>query len=608
MADLTRQNELFGKIAIEKQWITPDKLERALVLQRCISNRATVVLPIGQVLHKMGFLTLDQVDQILALQLEAAASLPAATDAEGQKAGTGDHLSGSVDLILSPDKMRVTLVLAKETQTPPLALIKQMLVENGIASGIVSEDLLAAQLKNPPEPFIVACGTPPEAGRPPEVRYYFDTDPLRIGTLLEDGTMDWKNRGDIPQVAIGDLLAEKMGGTPGRAGINVLGQDVAPPRIKDPPLKAGKGAERSEDGRQIFAKIGGTPRLGPDERASVFAVLPIGTDIGIETGHIEFDGHIEVDGGISAGYSVKGKSLNTREIQNAEVEMSEDVVCFGGVYSSTIKAGGHFKVSHLHNSTVEVFGDLIVEKEIFNCTVEVNGRCVIDGGKIIASKIAAKKGIQVKDIGTRAARPSELKVGVDFKCEREMKSSLEEIADLERRREEACEAIIALNAQRTQLETELGRLAQEQDGCMVQKRRLENNLKDSPLVDHPVKQALLEKLIAELSATYENLDQRIQGIMTRDDEILSRLDQHKGDIVSFDEGMIEVSGKMEILEEAAKVDPGVPIVKVAGTVFPNTLIIGPHRKILIPDEMRNIRIAESQEDGKTYQMRISSLR
>jgi uncharacterized protein (DUF342 family) len=83
--------------------------------------------------------------------------------------------------------------------------------------------------------------------------YYFDTNPMRIGTLLEDGSMDWKNRGEIPQVRTGELLAEKVGGDPGRPGMNVLGQEIAPPRIKDPSLKFGKGAQRSEDGTQILA-------------------------------------------------------------------------------------------------------------------------------------------------------------------------------------------------------------------------------------------------------------------------------------------------------------------------------------------------------------------
>ena len=149
-------------------------------------------------------------------------------------------------------------------------------------------------------------------------------------------------------------------------------------------------------------------------------VLPIDSDIGLETGNIEFDGHIEVNGGIESGYRVKGGSLSIKEIQNAQIEITDDLVSNGGVYGSTLTVGGHFKASHVYNSTMEVLGDLVVEKEIFGCTILVNGRCSVDSGKIIGSKITAKKGIQVKDIGTKAARPCELIVGVDFKFERDL--------------------------------------------------------------------------------------------------------------------------------------------------------------------------------------------
>jgi uncharacterized protein (DUF342 family) len=285
--------------------------------------------------------------------------------------------------------------------------------------------------------------------------------------------MDWKNRGDIPQVNVGDLLAEKLGGEPGQPGTSVYGLEIPAPRVKEPTLKFSKGAERSEDGRQILAKIKGTPKLGTDGRIGVFGVLPIDSDIGLETGNINFDGHIEVNGGIDNGYKVKGGSLVIKEIQNAEIELTDDLVSHGGIYGSTLLVGGHLKASHIHNSTLEVLGDLVVEKEIFGCTILVNGRCMIDGGKIIASKITAKKGIQVKDIGTQAARPSELIVGVDFKFERDMNALKAQIADLERRKTETANAIIALKGQIDRLDSELGTVAQEQDGCMVQKRQLE---------------------------------------------------------------------------------------------------------------------------------------
>jgi hypothetical protein len=614
MSDNERQDKLFGDIAIEKQIVTREKLERALVIQRCIANRTKVFMPIGAVLQKMGLVTQAQVDDVLSAQNNP--------DVEGTAGGISNQTSAplpgetspltGVNLNVSTDKLTATIAPVGGNQVPPpLDTIKLMLMEKEIDFGLVSDSLLSTHLKKNPmpvEPFVVARGTPPAPGHPPEIRYYFDTNPLRVGTLLEDGTMDWKNRGEIPQVAVGDLLAEKLGGDPGQPGTSIFGLEIAPPRVKDPTLKFSKGAERSEDGRQILAKIKGTPKLGSDGRIGVFGVLPIDSDIGVETGNVEFDGHIEVNGGITSGYKVKGGSLSIKEIQNAEIEMTDDLVSYGGVYGSTIKVGGHFKASHIHNSTIEVLGDLVVEKEVFGCTIEVNGRCLIDDGKIIGSKIAAKKGIQVKDIGTPAARPSELTVGVDFKFERDMNTCKEQLADLERRKTEAENAIIALRGQIDLMDAELGQVAQEQDGCMVQKRQLEEKLKGPEIAKNPEKRSLLEELIGDLAAKYDTLDKRVQTIMAMDDKVRSQISQHQNNIKEFEQQIPATQEQMNVLEEAAKVDPGVPVVKASGTIFAKTLVAGPHRKILIPQDMQNVRIAESQEDPKQYQMKISSLR
>lgn len=614
MSENDRQDKLFGDIAVEKQIVTREKLERALVIQRCIANRTRVYMPIGSVLQKMGLVTDAQVEEVLAIQkgtLQEAPAIAVSPPVVAAQPLDGDPTAPIV-LEVSADKLTAAIAPAKAGQPPPtLDAVKLILMEKEVAFGLVSESLLAAHLsKNPmpAEPFVVARGTPPVPGTPPEIRYYFDTNPLRIGTLLEDGTMDWKNRGDIPQVAVGDVLAEKVGGEPGKPGTSVFGLELPPPRVKEPALKFSRGAERSEDGRQIVAKIKGTPKLGTDGRVGVFGVLPIDGDIGIETGNINFDGHIEVNGGIDNGYKVKGGSLSIREIQNAEIEVSDDLVSQGGVYASTILVGGHFKASHVHNCTLEVLGDLVVEKEIFGCTILVNGRCMVDSGKIIASKITTKKGIAVKDIGTQAARPSELIVGVDFKFERDMNACKEQIAELERRKVESTNAVTALRAQIDKLDAELGQVAQEQDGSMVQKRQLEEKLKAPEIAKNPEKRSLLDELINDLAAKYDLLDKRVQELMTMDDMVRKQISHHQNALKEMDPQIAAVQEQIALLEEAAKIDPGIPVVKASGIVYAKTLVVGPHRKILVPEDMRNVRIAESEEEPKQYQMKISSLR
>ncbi len=613
MPSVERQDERFGDIAVKEQMVTREKIERALVIQRCISNRTKVYMPLGSVLLKMGLMTEPQIDEVLKLQNGTpSGSAPDVTENTCSAPDGGASIEACLNLTVSGDKLTATIAaVGDNVPAPSLNEVKRMIAAREIVFGLVSDKLISSYLdKNPlsKDPFVAAQGEPPVPGNPPEIRFYFDTDPLRIGTLLEDGTMDWKNRGDIPQVKEGELLAEKVGGDPGKPGTNIYGQEVPPPRIKEPPLKFTKGAGRSEDGKQIVAKNGGMPKLGVDGRIGVFRVLPIDTEIGIETGNIDFDGHIEVNGGVASGYTVKGASLNTKEIQSAEIELTEDLVSDAGVYKSKVVVGGHLKASHIHNSTVEVLGDLVVDKEIFGCTIEVNGRCLIDSGKIIASKITAKKGIQVKDVGTQAAKPSELIVGVDFKFERDMEAAKEELAAMQQKQTESEAEIAVLRGRIDELDADLGSAAQEQDGCMVQKRRLEEKLNGEAVASDPAKCSMLQELIGDLAKKYDELDEQIQQIMSRDDQVRAKIAELEKEIKALEEQSEATKEQMGVLEEAAKVDPGIPVVKASGMVYTKTMVAGPHKKIVIPKEMQNVRIAESEEQPKQYAMKISNLR
>ena len=81
--------------------------------------------------------------------------------------------------------------------------LKRLLEDEGIKYGIVDDDKIKEYLTTEPiptMPWMIAEGQKPVAGKHPQIRYYFDTGPLKIGTLMESGKMDYKDRGEIPQV------------------------------------------------------------------------------------------------------------------------------------------------------------------------------------------------------------------------------------------------------------------------------------------------------------------------------------------------------------------------------------------------------------------------
>jgi uncharacterized protein (DUF342 family) len=616
MSNATNSDSRFGDIAVGLNLLTEEKLNRALIVQRCIFKRSKVHLPIGKVLKEMGVLTQDQVDEILDTQKQGGIGSGNADPANSEEGSNADdHDIKGLQVTISKDKLSAHLSpTGKDLNGVTLQAVKKFIENRGVAFGLIDDEELNRYLSLDPlpvEPFQIAQGLKPVPGHPPEIAYHFDTDPLRIGTLLEDGTMDWKNRGEIPQVTEGSVLAEKTGGVPGQPGRSVSDQEINPPRIREPQIKAGKGTKRSEDGRQIIAAISGTPTLGSDGKIYVHGMLPIDGDIGVDTGNIEFEGYIEAGGSVNAGYTVKGGGLRTTGIEEASIEVTEDVVSDGGIYGSTINAGGTLKASHMHNCTIQVLGDLVVEKEIIQCTIETNGRCLIGDGKIIASTIDAKKGIQAREIGTEASKPAKLVVGVDHQYERDIKMHKEALADLEQQKIETTGLMEQIQTRLDAVATQLGKLAKEQDSFMVQKRQFEEQLQGvgPNAVKDEEESEMLRELIAELDENSAAIEKKVQEMMAQDDKARLQLAGRSKALQTIDETIEEHKEQITILEDTIKVDPGIPVIKVSGTVYAKTEVSGVHKSFIIPQTMSGVRIFETENtSGGKHQIKISKLR
>jgi uncharacterized protein (DUF342 family) len=622
MAELAHKDKRFGDIALDMQLLSKEKLDRALVVQDLIFTRTKVHMPIGKVLKEMGVLDQEEIDGVLAAQKYLGTKeIEDGPDSQCEPPDQDDASEVKIKtLAVTITKDKLSAFISPNGTKPEgltVETLKEYLEARSVVFGLVADEALERYLaleELPIEPFKVAGGVAAVPGKPPEIIYHFDTDPLRIGTLKEDGTMDWKNRGDIPQVKTGDILAEKTKGDPGRPGTTVSGKELPPPRLRNPKLKCGKGAQRSEDGCHILAKLDGTPKLSADGKVFVFNMLNIDGDIGVETGNIEYNGQIEAAGGVNSGYTVKAKGLRTAGIQDAVIEVDEDLVCDAGMYGSTLKVGGCLKASHIHNCTIEVLGELVVEKEIYESTIETNGRCLIVDGKIIDSKIDAKKGIYARDIGSAASTPCRLTVGFDRKYERDMAGYKAEIDELKRQKKAILAARPELASEVDAIGKEIGALAQEQDNFAVQKRQFEEQLRGegpNPAdLDDEEELAMLKEMITELVDKNEEFDAKVQDLMAKEDKARLRLEAVEKRRRILDQHIVALKEKMELLTEAHKVDPGLPELKIHGTISNRTEIIAPHKEMTLPENKHRVRIAESKEDPESnrYLIKISSLR
>lgn len=518
-----------------------------------------------------------------------------------------------VVLTVSEDKLSAYMSLSGESFTGvTLNDVLSALEREGIKFGVIDNELIKTYLESEPvpdEPFRIAEGKAPISGKDSEIKYNFETDPLNIGSLRKDGTIDWKDRGALPQVRQGDLLAEKIHGTAGTPGTDIYGMIIPVALPRDVKLKCGKGVEKSEDGDRVFSKLAGIPSVFADGSLNVFPEINIQGDIGLETGHVDFDGHIEVAGAVQSGYRVQGKSLRARKLHNAEVLIDEDIIVLGGIYDTEIKCKGKLKAGHIHSSTVDVIGDLVVENEIYGSRIETNGRCMVGGGTIISSEISARKGIVVRNIGTEASGPSILEVGVDRKLHSRIKEIKQQIKKINHQEEEIKSSSIALKERSDQLNIKLGEIAQTQDGYMVQQRQVEEKIKKAQARLNEAEKEKYQTIIDRLVLKQERVDAEINKIIEEDEAAMEKISENDEEIKRGHEEIVELREKIAMIEESAKIDKGVPVVKVSGDIFPGTSITGPNSSVTTKEIYSYVRIFETSETDqlgtKNWCMKIS---
>jgi hypothetical protein len=223
----------------------------------------------------------------------------------------------SYELVVSEDKLKASLCAHGEgASSISMEGVKKFLKAKGICHDLVDDRQIeeyvsqGAILK---EPCLMAEGQPATLGKDAQVTYYFDRDPLKIGGIRAGGAIDFKDKGEIPQVKEGDLLGEKIPLIKEKPGMDVFGKPIPVEPAKDVLFHSGTGTKKSPDGLKIYAQINGRPELMGDGSVCVFPEIRIKGDVGLATGHIRFDGFVDVEGTIQEGFQVKAGRLAAKE-------------------------------------------------------------------------------------------------------------------------------------------------------------------------------------------------------------------------------------------------------------------------------------------------------
>ncbi|PRX33648.1 hypothetical protein BX659_103175 [Orenia metallireducens] len=328
----------------------------------------------------------------------------------------------SLEFKLSKDKMEAYI-----SHIPPLGGrgftvedIMEELNKEGIVFGIKKEEFTEIfNSKKPLEDFLIAAGQDPVPGEDGRIDFKFDINSSeKKVNLLDDGSADFRNLGRIVNVDPGDLLATKVLAVEGEPGKNVMGEDVAPPPVKDIDIPVGENVQLSEDGMSLTAVIEGQVVYNHNS-ISVLDVYTVRSDVDLSTGNIDFTGSVIVSGNLNDGMEIKsqGNVLIEGSVYGGNIEADGQIIIkkgFIGAIKGTLRAKGDINVKFIENGTVITEGDLIVQDAIMHSTIDAGNKVVVEEkkGLIVGGKIRATKEIVAKNIGSNLATPTEVSVGI----------------------------------------------------------------------------------------------------------------------------------------------------------------------------------------------------
>ncbi|MBU1000982.1 MAG: FapA family protein [Proteobacteria bacterium] len=241
-------------------------------------------------------------------------------------------------------------------------------------------------------PAVMARGLLPEPGQDGRLKLTFEPKQA-AGSLREDGSIDFRERGGIHFVVEGDELGVLHPPIPGTPGHDIFGAVIPAPVPKPAHVKAGQGVASTHndaDGTTTFKAARAGVAHFVNAVLEVSELLKIPGDVDYESGNIHAEhGSVHIHGAIKSGFKVvaSGDVIVDGLIEEADVTAGGLVVAGGIIMSSKniIQAEGNVTAKFFQNATIRAGGDVTAKLEISHCDIIAGGRILAVGGKGIIS-------------------------------------------------------------------------------------------------------------------------------------------------------------------------------------------------------------------------------
>ena len=334
-----------------------------------------------------------------------------------------EYYIDSVPIIEVFNNMEATLKITKPNKGRETTLesILKLAEEKGIVFGLrkkAIQTMLSEKIYD--RKVILAKGKDVKHGTDAIIKYTFqktsNIENTSSKSTKDVKSIDFKELNLFQNVAVDEILAQKIPLTYGEDGIDIFGKTISAKVPKDIQIIPGRNTYLTDDEMYLKSQIDGQ-LIQKGKSLSVEPLLTIPGNVDYATGNIDFLGSVIVKGNVISGFSIKsGEDIYIEGlVEDCELTAEGSIMVNNGILGNeeflhTIYAKEGIKAQFIQHMKIKTNGSVEVNKYILHSTVEAGDKVIVTSGtgKIIGGEIKAQKGIECNIAGGPFETPTKL--------------------------------------------------------------------------------------------------------------------------------------------------------------------------------------------------------